>query len=276
MLVTIVIATFVSVGYSYWNSTLHITGTATIVGNSGGGSGSGTQTDPYIVPETSYDPGDASNQDDGYYNYTDAEGSPVVEVENGEVVSYTLTETEGGADVVGVDTGVKPFDGSSSFTIHIEFYATFSQETSYDRVVSVIQDTGTGNSHSYSGFNLFYYYSSRGGNNTARYLRTQSFSNKSSLSGQNMSSGSNLRKVDTTITSYYTARTKYTFDITYTNSNAQVSVTSSINDGTAQIQTFTSDVTNLSQATVHIGCNGINSSENVESLEVIAFSVVKN
>lgn len=36
VLLTIIIATFVSVGYSYWNTTLHITGTAKIIGNSGG------------------------------------------------------------------------------------------------------------------------------------------------------------------------------------------------------------------------------------------------
>ena len=245
--------------------------------NSGG---SGTSTDPYIVEDNTYDP-TAIPQDDGYYNYTNVEGSPVVNVVDGEIVSYELTDT--GNDGIttpsgGIDTGVIAFDGTSSFSIHIEFYATFSSEVSYDKVVSVIQDTGTSSSHKYSGFNLFYYYKSSGGgggSSSAKYLRTQSFSNKSALTGQTMSSGNNLKKVDTTITSYYNTKTKYTFDITYTNGSGLVSVTSKINDGNTNTQTFTSDVSELSNATVTIGGNGLDNSQDVESMEVLAFSVQK-
>ena len=87
-----------------------------------------------------------------------------------------------------------------------------------------------------------------GSSSSAKYLRTQSFVNKTALTGQTMSSGGTLYKVDTTVTNYYNTRTKYQFDITYTNSSKVVSVTSKINDGTASTQTFNSKDSNLSES----------------------------
>ena len=210
----------------------------------------------------------------------------------GEVTGYTI-ETPDDSNMIlngsTIDTGLIAFDGASSFTIHIVFYATFSSESSYDRVVSVIQDNGSSSSHSYSGFNLFYYYRSSGGgggssSSSAKYLRTQTFSGKTALTGQNMSSGNNLYKVDTTITNYYTTRTKYSFDIIYTYglcttsscTTNDIEVISSINDGTETSDSFVSHITSaLSNATVTIGGNGIDDTENVETLEIVEFSVVK-
>ncbi len=249
---------------------------------SSGGGGSGTPEDPYIDDTTTtYDP---DNQEPGTtVTYTAVTGSPTVTVdENGDVTAFEFTDLgTTGTDVTGFDTGLVAFDGSSSFTLHIKFTETLSNDTSYDKVVSVIQDTGTGSSHNYSGFTLFYYYKSSGGgggSGNAKYLRTQSFTNKSSLQGSTMSSGNNLYKVDTTVTSYYNANTTYEFDIVYNQSNRQVSVTSSINGGTASTQTFTSNITTaLTNATVVIGSNGLDSTENMSSTFLVSeFSVTKN
>ena len=131
-------------------------------------------------------------QQDGSYveTTTDASGNESTQTVDagGDVTGYTIsTPSDSNLELGGdtIDTGVIAFDGTSSFTIHIVFYATLSSEKSYDRVVSVIQDDGTSSSHKYSGFNLFYYYRSSGGNSSssAKYLRTQSFVNKTALTG---------------------------------------------------------------------------------------------
>ena len=226
-------------------------------------------------------------QEDNSYveTVTDTNGNESTQTvdSTGDVIGYEIdtSNNSGNLELGGesLDTGVIAFDGTSSFTIHIVFYATLSSEKSYDRVISVIQDDGTSSSHSYSGFNLFYYYKSSGGNSSssAKYLRTQAFVNKSALTGQTMSSGGTLYKVDTTVTNYYSSKTKYEFDITYTNSTKVVSVTSKINDGTASTQTFNSNITTaLTNATVTIGGNGIDNSENLDTLEVVEFSVSKS
>ena len=244
------------------------------------GDGSSTST------TTNYD---SSGSETGHTtSETDTSGNTstqeVTIVNGNEVVTgYTIeTPDDSNLSLNGdtVDTGLIAFDGSSSFEIHISFYATFSSEASYDRVVSVIQDTGTSSSHNYSGFNLFYYYKSSGGgggnsSSSAKYLRVQSFSGKTALTGQTMSSGNNLYKVDTTITSYISSRTLYDYTISYNGSSHEVTVTSSINGGTSTTQTFTSNVTSLEYATVVIGGNGIDNSENVDTLEVVSFSVTK-
>ena len=242
--------------------------------NSGG---SGTPDDPYIDnTTTTYDP---DNLPEGTTLLKEVTGQPEVTVDaNGNVTSFEFTDLGSGTDVTGFDTGLVAFDGTSSFNIHIKFTETLSNDTSYDKVLAVIQDNGTSSSHSYSGVTLFYYYKSSGGGSSgnAKYLRTQSFANKSSLQGQTMSSGNNLYKVDTTVTSYYNSNTEYEFDISYNSSTGVVTVVSSINGGTATTQTFNSNVTTLTNATVVIGGNGLDNTEDMSSTFLVSeFSVSK-
>lgn len=240
--------------------------------------GSGTPDDPYIDDTTTtYDP---DNLPEGTTLLTEVAGQPKVTVDaNGDVTSFEFTDLGSGTDVTGFDTGLVAFDGSSSFSVHIKFTETLSNDTSYDKVFSVIQDDGSGNNHSYSGFTLFYYYKSNGGgggSGNAKYLRTQSFANKSSLQGQTMSSGNNLYKVDTIVTNYYQTNTEYEFDISYDSSTGQVTVVSSINGGTASTNTFNSNVTTLTNATVVIGGNGLDNTEDMSSTFLVSeFSVSK-
>ena len=244
-------------------------------------SGSGTAEDPYI-DSGEYDPTDLA---EGTTLYEEVAGAPEVTVdENGDIRAFEFTDLGTGTDVTGFDTGVVAFDGSSSFTVHIKFTETLSNDTSYDKIFAVIQDDGTSSSHSYSGFTLFYYYRSTGGSggsgssSTARYLRTQSFSQKTSLQGQTMSSGGTLYKTDTTVTSYYAANTVYEFDVSYDNSTSLVTVTSTINNdsSTTTTTTFTSNVTTLTNATVVIGGNGLDNTEDMSSTFLVSeFSVEK-
>ena len=115
VLLTIIVATFVSVGYSYWNSTLHITGVAKINGNSGGGGGNngGTWSNPVIDSSTTtYDP---SNIQEGTTKFESVPGQPQVTADrSGKITRFEYMNTGTGIAIPtgGVDTGVLAFDGS--------------------------------------------------------------------------------------------------------------------------------------------------------------------
>lgn len=238
--------------------------------------GSGTEADPYIVDDTEYNPSNIdSNTEDGYYSYDNVEGSPTILVEDGEVVEYTLTDTVTDGDATNVDTGVEIFDGTSGFEIEISFNEQFSQESTYDKVISIISDSGSGSTHSYSGLTLFYYVPT-GRNKGNYYLRTQSFTGKSALTGSTMSgnvtSGS---YTDVTITSYYSATHLYYFKISKPANSTTISVDWSIDNGTITTQTLTSQFTTLEDATVIVGGASVDSTQTVDNMEILSFSVKK-
>lgn len=248
---------------------------------------SGTKDDPYISEDTVYDPTTITSTD-GYHKFENVDGEPLVQVENGEIVSFTFTNTGStGVNAVDLDTGIIALDGDSGFKVHIIFSVNLADQDSYDKVVSVIQDTGTSSSHNYSGISLFYYFKSSGSSsNRERDLRVQSFYNKTSLEGSTMSSGNNLTKVDTVVTNYYNVSPypTYAFDIEYTPStttsgSGTVTVTSSINGGSSSTQTFTATgISSLPYATVVLGSNGIDNdtSEDMKSTFTVSeFSVEK-
>lgn len=250
--------------------------------------GSGTEDNPYQEEATTYDPATITSTD-GYHKFENVEGAPLVQVQDGDIVGFAFTDTgSDGVNAVDMDTGVIALDGASGFRVHIVFTVNLADQDSYDKVVSVIQDTGTSSSHNYSGISLFYYFKSSGSSSSReRDLRVQSFYNKSSLEGSTMSSGNSLTKVDTVVTNYYNVTNPtptYAFDIEYTPStttsgSGTVTVKSSINGGTESTQTFTATgISSLPSATVVLGSNGIDNdtSEDMKStFKVSEFSVEK-
>lgn len=99
--VAVIVAIFCSVGYSYWNSTLHISGTVTIAG---------TQPAP-----TEYDP---DNLVEGTNTFDDSPGKPTVTVTNGVVKEYTINEPIDTNEVI-IDTGFLPFTNNINFELTI-------------------------------------------------------------------------------------------------------------------------------------------------------------
>lgn len=99
--VAVIVAIFCSVGYSYWNTTLHITGTVTAVGN------------PSSQASDTYDP---DNLVEGTNTFDGSPGKPTVTVENGVVKEYTITES---VDINAnpIDTGFLPFTNGKNFQI---------------------------------------------------------------------------------------------------------------------------------------------------------------
>lgn len=114
--VAVIVTIFCSVGYSYWNSTLHISGTVTIAG---------TQPAP-----TEYNP---DNLVEGTNTFEGSPGKPTVTVENGVVKEYTFTDTSG-VDINAnpIDTGFLPFTNGKKFELSItvnSFTATDNRPT---------------------------------------------------------------------------------------------------------------------------------------------------
>lgn len=146
VLLTIIIATFVSVGYSYWNTTLHIGGTVSIAGNSGGGSNGGTWTNPVVdSTTTTYDP---SNVQEGTTRYDGVTGKPQVTADrNGKITRFQYTDTGNGIAVPsgGLDTGVLGFDGRD-FVVTLKAMFTYANcSTSICPIINVSKKDPTVN-----------------------------------------------------------------------------------------------------------------------------------
>ncbi len=118
VLVFAIMLVTVSIGYSYWNTSIRIKGTVTAIGDFGGG---GTQT------TDEYDP---DNLKEGTYTYTTSPGKPTVTVENGVVKEYTFTDNTGyDTSSEGIDTGFIPFENGKNFEIKIRAYYPSSNKS---------------------------------------------------------------------------------------------------------------------------------------------------
>ena len=155
VLLTIIVATFVSVGYSYWNSTLHITGVAKINGNSGGGGGNngGTWSNPVIDSSTTtYDP---SNIQEGTTKFESVPGQPQVTADrSGKITRFEYMNTGTGIAIPtgGVDTGVLAFDGSD---FDISLTANFSLSNVDTSQTNPVIDLSIADSNGANGFLVF-------------------------------------------------------------------------------------------------------------------------
>ncbi len=126
--IAVIAAIICSVGYSYWNTTLHISGTVTLAG-----------TPP--VP-TEYDP---DNLIEGTNTFNDSPGKPTVTVTNGVVKEYTINDPIDTNDII-IDTGFLPFTNNIDFELFIT--ATFAPADNKTQG-GVLFDVSTLNDSSY-------------------------------------------------------------------------------------------------------------------------------
>lgn len=126
--VAVIVAIFCSVGYSYWSTTLHISGNVTIAG---------VQPAP-----TEYDP---DNLIEGTNTFNDSPGKPTVTVTNGVVTEYTITEPIDTNQII-IDTGFLPFTNNINFELSIT--ATFPPNDNKTQG-GVLFDVSTLNDSSY-------------------------------------------------------------------------------------------------------------------------------
>lgn len=189
---------------------------------------------------------------------------------NGVVTSYSIDTTASGGLAVtpgnNIDTGLVAFDGST-FTLHIVFKTTLSQNNG--KYIVTALDL---NNNYYNGFSLYVY------NNN--YLRTGIYKDRTRSSqtglitpnayiGLNSSSMTGERTFDVTITYDPLAVSN-----TYARINASLV---GGNSGSQSNSRNSSNVpTSLPNATVIIGGNGINNSDDMNSLTIIEFEVIKN
>ena len=189
--------------------------------------------------------------------------------ENGRVTGYsidTTNSTSGGLEVLpgeNIDTGVIAFDGRA-FTIHIVFRTNLANENG-KYVLTALQPNG----NNYDGFALYDY---NGG-----YLRIGSYFNRARSS----STGLLIPNYYATLNS--SALTgEMTFDVTITYDptgwNKKPIINSSM-VGYGQnkfIRGNNAVPNNLANATITIGGNGIDGQDDMGSLTIIQFEVIKS
>ena len=190
--------------------------------------------------------------------------------QNGVVTSYSIDTTASGGLAVtpgnNIDTGLVAFDGST-FTLHIVFKTTLSQNNG--KFIVTALDL---NNNYYNGFSLYVY------NNN--YLRTGIYKDRTRSSQTGLiTPNSYIGLNSSSITG------EKTFDVTITYdpravSNTYARINASLvngNSGSQSNSRNSSNVpTNLPNATITIGGNGINSSDDMNSLTIIEFEVTKN
>ena len=186
------------------------------------------------------------------------------------VTGYSIDTTASGGYVMtsgnNLDTELVAFDGSSSFTIHIVFKATLNQNNNKFIVTALSK-----NNTYYNGFSLYVY--------NSNYLRTGIYKDRARSSttglitpnayiGLNSSAMSDERTFDITIT----------YDPKGYN-NTYAKITASLVGGSTgsknNTATSTDVPTNLPNATVTLGGNGIDGGDDINSITIIEFEVVK-
>ena len=246
---------------------------------SGGGivSGSGTEEDPYINTDTTYDPDDV---EEGVTTYVNIPGEPQTTVdENGEITDFEFTNTGNGIpfdDTSTLDTGIYAFDGHV-FTIHIKFTVDVT-DTNNERkyIISALEKNAN---NQYSGFSIYIFKNNKG--NCYLYGGTYVDRARSTTTGLlNPNYSSSILK--TNVTGVATYDVTITYDpIGYKSSIPQLTYdTTVVGTSNTKVTTFnnknsTQIPTNLSNATITLGGDGINSTENIDSMTILEFSVTK-
>lgn len=251
------------------NITNDITITATY--NTGG---SGTWEDPYIDDSPTYDP---STVVAGTTRYDDIDGVPKVTVEedqNGNTTvtafQYTDTGTDGvefgtGQDANStLDTGVLAFN-DDVFSIHIKFKMNLSDNNRAKYVLSALSKTGT---NTYSGFSLNIADSNSPTLNLSTYI-------DKTYNGSRINP--TYEKVLTP-----TSNTEATYEVTMVynkNSGGQpfvLTCTGSTCSSTSNQNIHKKYIpTNLNDAFVTIGGNGLNTTNDINSLKIVELHICK-
>ena len=261
-----------SISISNVQSDIVLTGT-------GGSSGSGTSSDPYINSSQTYDP---TNIQEGYTKFDEAPGEPIVTattttvnvVEVTKITSFNFTNTGTDGVIFGtnnnstLDTGVIVFD-SSRFSIHIKFKTNVSLTGNKGKFVLAVLEQVT--STTYSGFTINIL------NSSTPYLQVSGHNNKT-YSGTTLNAGQSLKLNSS---SDATSNTENTYEITLVyNPNAGQPFTAQCtgtNCYTTSSQTMNKKniPTTLNNATITIGGNGINNTNDIYSMSVLQLHICK-
>ena len=232
--------------------------------------GSGTEASPYISSATTYEP-IPNDLPTGYILYEKVAGKPEILIEeiNGEkqITSFEYKDTSGvnfGSSSA-LDTAFLAFKGDA-FTIDMTFNANLGSETG-KYILSAFEEAN----NVYNGFSL------RIASSTSIIISTYNNVTKSNgtLSPSYSSSATRITK----------SNNIYTLKITYdkyghsqgNNKYAELVVTAGqTRDIYNSSQTPNKVPTSLSNATITINGDGINNSNNMSSLTVYTFKVIRN
>jgi len=249
-----------------------VTNNITITGTFGM-SGSGTEDDPYV--NTELDEYDHNEVEPGTtVIFTNVPGEPIAtKDEDGNITHFEYTDIPEDEPLIfengkSVDTGVIGLNGEK-FTIHIVFKAALENNNN-KFVVSAIEQIG----NNFSGVSLYDYNSG--------YIRVGVYKERA------RSSATNLLTPNT----YSTGNTSAingmkTFDVTvvydpkgYQNQYAQVSLSMTVDGNTRSTFIRNSASANnipqtLNNATITLGGNGLDSTDNMNYFEVVSFEVTK-
>ena len=175
-------------------------------------------------------------------------------------------------DKNGIDTGVMAFDGGN-FSVHLVFTTNFQSNTRKTFLAALVNAQNSNNK--YTGFVFTVY----------QYYRIRIYALNNVTIGGNGYGGSNVYDFQFP-TSYGNKVSKYVIDMTYTASTKTLSTVFKYgpNDGTSienfqslseseAVSTFPS---NLDGPTITLGGNGVVSTYNMNSMNVLEFSVTKS
>ena len=239
----------------------------TITGTSGGGiTGSGTEDDPYVdYTVTEYDLDDI--EPGTTVQYPLVEGNPIItKDDNGKISSFEFdldtNESVTLDNGESVETGIIAFDGTG-FTIHLKMKTTLPDNVARF-YLTALQTRASG---TYDGFSLYVANPNK--------LTAGTYVNKARA-------GNGRLTANYTSTLATTSTADQIFDITIvynpTGYNGQPIITiDTVNFSTGKwIRGNTTVPSNLTNATFTLGGNGLDHADDINSMEVLEFSITKN
>ena len=239
-----------------------------------GQQGSGTPEDPYIDPTpTEYDPDDV---DPGTsVVFPNVPGEPqVTKDEDGSVVSFEYTDASATNPVIiengdHVDTGIVGLNGEK-FTIHMVFNADLTQNNG-KFILAALEETG----NTFNGFSLYDYNSG--------YVRVGVYRNRARSTSTGLLVPNNYA---TGNSSAVTGMSTFDVTVTYDPKGNQGRYANLVIKMTVNGNTKTSTIKNtagstiipetLNNATITIGGNGINNTDDISYIEIVEFTVTKD
>ena len=248
------------------------------------GGGSGTEGDPYIVADNTYD---ASEVQPGYNSFPNVPGAPsVVAVDDGSgntvITSFEYTDASAQNPVTitsgnSVETGIIALDGGA-FAIHIKFKADLAETVNGVQINKnkFLVTAFECNNGVYNGFALNIM-------NTG-YLRIATYKDRTRSAQTGLLTASTYSSVPSSALSagVHEFDVTLTYDPTgYQSQYGQLKMETKI-DGTSQSNKFirnTSSTTNvptsLNSAIITLGGNGVDNSDDIGNIDVLEFSVTK-
>ena len=278
------------------NNVLTITNvTSDLVLSSSSGSGSGTQQDPYIEPSQTYD---ISNVQDGYTVFTDVPGEPLINATvttNNGVTTTTVNSFEfsdTGANGVSfgtnsnpkIDTGVIVLNSQNSvFSIHIVFKTTLNLQVNNTNINSgkfVLAALSEVSSGTYSGFSIWVLNSSTPTLNIGIYdSKTYSNGVLSATRNQVLTTSADATSGRENVYEVWLSYDQGTFGgqsfkyQCFNNSNNNG--TNNCSSTSQQSLQKKNIPTGLTNTTITIGGNGLNTNNDIGSMTILELEICK-